>query len=34
MGGFSMGGGTAMLVGEVDNRVKAIITHDPWTLLI
>jgi len=34
VGGHSTGGATAMKVGESDNRVKAIVTHDPWSTVI
>ena len=32
--GHSMGGATAMLVGEKDPRVKVVLSHDPWAKVI
>ena len=32
--GHSMGGATAMLVGDKDARVKCVLSHDPWSKLI
>lgn len=26
-----MGGATALLAAEQDNRIKCVLTHDPWT---
>jgi len=34
MSGHSMGGATAMKVGEIDPRVKCVLTHDPWVNVI
>lgn len=30
VGGHSTGGASALKVGENDNRVKVVLTHDPW----
>jgi len=30
MSGHSFGGATALLVGNSDPRIKAVLTHDPW----
>ena len=30
MAGHSMGGATALRVGESDERVRCVVTHDPW----
>lgn len=34
VGGHSTGGATAIKTGENDNRVKAVLTHDPWPQVI
>ena len=30
MSGHSLGGATALRVGNTDPRIKAVLTHDPW----
>ena len=30
MSGHSFGGATALLVGNSEARIKAVLTHDPW----
>lgn len=32
--GHSMGGATALRVGEADDRISAVLTHDPWNSLL
>ena len=32
--GHSMGGATALLIGDQDPRVNCILTHDPWSKVI
>lgn len=34
MSGHSYGGATALLVGNSEPRIKAVLTHDPWLLPI
>lgn len=32
--GHSMGGSTALMIGDCDERVQTVLAHDPWEIIL